>query len=157
MRHRHPVTNLILSVLFMLAAALVAGGIAAAAGGCGPVREQSSAVAGDVVDCTTVTAKKHAAEYGALLEAALRAATSPDGRVDWAAIRAAAASFSAETGGCALAAVIQRLLAPPAPTAPAAFAQLPPPLDAAALRDGFAELERELWGGRKFRTELGML
>lgn len=118
---------------------------------------QRRAVAEDVVDCTIDVARAHSAEYGALVEAALRAAVRSDGTIDWTAIRTAAAGFGLQTGACALAAVVARLLTTPEASAPELLPAAPPGPRGVELRAGWERLRRELWDGRRFRVEHGVL
>ncbi|HWU86215.1 MAG TPA: hypothetical protein VN253_03025 [Kofleriaceae bacterium] len=151
------IRNLIAYAVLMLTVAMIVATIISAAAGCSSVRDASREVASDVVDCTTVHVHEHASQYGALLEAALLAATQLDGSVDWAPIRTVAKSFAAETGGCVLAGVVQRALAPrppPATVLPQVAPLVPNP---ASVRAGFDELRREQFNGRRFRTDLGVL
>jgi hypothetical protein len=137
-------TVLILAHLFVL------GFVLSMAAGCSS--QQRRSVAEDVIDCTIDVARAHSAEYGAIVEAALRAAVRPDGSVDWAAVRAAATGMTAEVGACTLAAVVVRMLEPSANGARAA-----PGPRGDELRAGWEALRRELWGGRRFRVEGGVL
>lgn len=107
---------------------------------------QRRAVIDDVVDCTIGVAAEHAAEYEDILEHVIRAATSPDGHVDWARVRAAAIGFGAGTGACALAAAVGRLLEHQGLSAAPGEAE---------LRAGFERLRGELWGGRRYRIAGG--
>jgi hypothetical protein len=93
-----------------------------------------------------------------LVETVLRAATSPDGTVDWTRIRSAASSLGLETGGCALAETVARLSSTPAPTPGVAMQAVTTGApDPASLRAGLAELEYAIWGGRRFSTSAGVL
>lgn len=139
-----------------LTVALALGGSAligiAVGAGCAALKRESHATASDVVDCTTATARAHAAEYGALLEQVILAATAPSGEVDFAPVRAAAAGFGIETGGCALAATIARLLEARVPESTRAAA---PGRD--ELRASWESLRREQLGGRRFKVAGGVL
>lgn len=109
---------------------------------------QRRAAIESVVDCTIGVGKQHADEYSALIEQVLRAATSPDGSVDWTVVRAAAVGFGLETGGCAIAAAVVRLLAAP----PGYRAGSPAP---STVRAGWELLRAEQLGGRRFRVAGG--
>lgn len=123
---------------------------------CASIRREAKAVAGDVVDCTTAHAHQLTEQFGPLVDDMIRAATQPDGRIDWAPIRAATKSFAVDAGGCVLAAAVLRALTAPAAD-PAAPQLAPHAPDQALLRAGFDDLRRERFGGVRFRTELGEL
>jgi hypothetical protein len=84
------------------------------------VRDTAADIA---VDCTSAVARAHLSEYGATIEAALRAALRSDGTVDSDALKRSAAGYAIETGWCAAAAVFARMLAemPTARVAPGGY------------------------------------
>ncbi len=85
----------------------------------------------------------------------LRYATGGDGKVDWASVKSATKGFGVDVGGCVLASVVARALAPKSadPNAPAASSLEANPDD---LRAGFEELRKSL-GGKSFKTSTGTL
>lgn len=144
-------SRLLLLLWFPLCVALC--GVPALAS-CNTIKDHARDVAGDVVDCTISTVKEHSDQYGPLVEQMIRDAVSPDGTVDWPRVRAASNGLALETGGCVLAQVIARMLAPPAddPNAPqiSALVAAPEP-----LRAGWEELRRERFGGKRFQLAGG--
>lgn len=118
---------------------------------CSSARQHARAVGEAVIDCTTAAAHRNADEYGALLAAAIRAATSPDGHVDTGAIKAALVGLGLETGGCLAALTFERLIAesPAGRTATGAYDPV------GGLKSAWEVLRRELWAGVEFRTAAG--
>lgn len=133
-------------IVILLGALLTAGSFAAWS--CSSARDSARAAGGAVIDCTTATAHKHADEYGALLGAVIKAATSPDGHIDTGAIKAALGDLGLETGGCLVALTFERLIAA-APAARVAPGGYDPATGLKSARDA---LQRELWPGARFQT-----
>lgn len=119
---------------------------------CGAVKQEARAVAGDVVDCTTANARTLTEQFAPLVDSLLRHATGVDGKIDWAPVKDATKQFALDAGGCVVANVVARHLAPRLadPTAPQVAGL---ELDQAALAAGF----RELYPGKKFLTPSGEL
>jgi hypothetical protein len=124
---------------------------AAAAWSCTSARQLARSTASSLVDCTTSTARAHAAEYGSLLEAAIRAATSPEGQVDRAALKGAVQGLALETGWCAAERTVARILSsfPVLRVAPGGYDP------AASLREAWAAVRSERWEGKRFRVGEG--
>lgn len=143
------------ALLAVLASIAIAVGAVTSAG-CAATKREVRDVADDIVDCTAANAQQLTAQFGPLIDSLLRAATQPDGRIDWVPIKAATKGFAWDTGACVLAEIVARALRPPVedPTAPKIS---PLVADPAELRSGFDELRRELWDGRRFRTKHGVL
>jgi hypothetical protein len=123
---------------------------------CSWLQSESKEVAGDVVDCTTAQAKELGTQFGPVVDELLTNATGNDGSVDWTRIRTATKSFALDTGACVLASAVARALAPKTsdPNAPQAAGL---EVDVVALRQGFEQLRNEAYGGKSFKTELGVL
>lgn len=123
---------------------------------CGTIKEGARDTLGDVVDCTIADVKSHTNQYGPLLEATIRAATSDAGAVDWTSVKDATKGLAARTGMCVLATVVARAMTPtPAtPGAPQSSALQPDP---ASLRKGFDAIRAEQAPGVTFKTEAGTL
>jgi hypothetical protein len=133
---------------------LAGGALTVAAMGawsCTPARHVTRATASDLVDCTTSTARAHAAEYGSLLEAAIRAATSPEVQVDKAALKGAVSGLALETGWCAAELTVARTLSsfPALRVAPGGYDP------AAGLREAWEAVRGERWEGKRFRVGEG--
>jgi len=122
---------------------------------CSSMKGEGGAL-GAIVDCTTKSTKALSAQFAPLVDALLvRATDSTTGKVDWSPIKSATKSFAADTGGCVLAAVVQRYLhpAPPDPNAPQTE---PLKVDLDSLRAGFNETRSDL-GGKTYLTSEGSL
>lgn len=118
----------------------------------GAVRE-GKAIAGDVVDCTTASARTLTDQFAPLVDQLLRNATGGDGKIDWAPVKDATKQFALEAGGCVLANVIARHQAAPVKADPDAPQVANLEADPKALLAGF----RELYPGKRFVTPLGEL
>jgi hypothetical protein len=113
--------------------------------------QRAARATSSLVDCTTSTAQAHAAEYGSLLEAAIRAATSPEGQVDREALRSAVGGLALETGWCAAERTVARILAsfPVLRVAPGGYDP------AAGLREAWEAVRSERWQGKRFQLQDG--
>lgn len=116
--------------------------------GCGATTKR---LGGVVIDCTTENSTTLTREFGPTVDALLRAATQPDGRMDWSQIRSAAKSFGLDTGACVLANAIAGITSQQTSGA-AAMATSPQ-----RTRAEFRALSLELFGGHTFRTTNGDL
>ena len=82
---------------FMLGCVLVGltvGVLLGSLGGCTKTKGVAGRIAGDVVDCMTPAAQSAIGELGPAFGNVVRNATSDDGTVDWAQVRAAAAPLN---------------------------------------------------------------
>lgn len=116
--------------------------------GCGATTKRLKGV---VIDCTTENSTTLTREFGPTVDALLRAATQPDGRMDWSIIRAAAKSFGLDTGACVLANAIAGITSQ---QTSGASAMSTSPL---RTREEFRALSVELFDGHTFRTANGDL
>jgi hypothetical protein len=118
---------------------------------CVGVQRAARSTASSLVDCTTSSARAHAAEYGSLLEAAIRAATSPEGQVDRVALKGAVQGLALETGWCAAELTVARILSsfPVLRVAPGGYDP------AAGLREAWEAVRSERWEGKRFRVGEG--
>ena len=115
-------------------------------------RPTGQAVTAAVVDCTIASVHAQVGELGDTLEQAIRAATSPEGRVDLAAIKSTLLKLGLADAKCLAAEVFARLLRAPA--------LLPGPRTGEAapgLREAWEQLRREDFAGARFKTSLGEL
>lgn len=120
--------------------------------GCGATAKRLAKQAGKlVIDCTAENSTTLSREFGPTVDALLRVATLPDGRMDWSIIKEAAKSFGLDTGGCVLANAIARITSQPTSGA-SAMATSPQ-----RTRAEFHALSVELFGGHMFRTTNGDL
>lgn len=124
---------------------------------CNSFKEHARDIAETIIDCTVENSTEITAEFGPLVDAALRAATRPDGSIDWAPLEAASKRFTAKAGGCVLAAAVAKALAPAAPVDPAAPQSSPLEVDRVALRAGFDRIRAAQFGGARFKTAEGLL
>lgn len=108
----------------------------------GPIVKSSAT---SVVDCSLVAIGEHASE----LEAAIRDATNMDGSIDWTKARDAVKRLGWDVGGCAMAAVIAKLLAP------STGARLAPSPDPDEVRSEWNLIRHEVLGGRSYRLASG--
>lgn len=116
--------------------------------GCGATTKR---LGGVVIDCTTENSTTLTREFGPTVDALLRVATQPDGRMDWSIIKAAAKSFGLDTGACVLANAIAGITSQQTPGA-SAMATSPQ-----RTRAEFRALSLELFEGHTFRTMKGDL
>lgn len=132
---------------------IAAGASAPLLSGCGAAKESLGRVAGGVIDCMAPAAKDAIGAFAPAFRDVVRNATSDDGRVDWAPVKAAASSLRSPAQRCVLAAVIAEVLRPRAKTDVQASAL---EADPASVSAGFEEL-RASWGGPSFALEGGTL
>jgi hypothetical protein len=123
---------------------------------CSWLKSEAKATAGNVVDCTTASAKDAVTQYGPLMADVLVQATSDTGAVDWSRIKSTAKSLALETGACVLASTVARYLAPHTGSADAPQSE-GLVVDATSLKLGWEQARNELYGGRQFKTEAGLL
>lgn len=116
--------------------------------GCGATAKR---LGGVVIDCTTENSTTLTREFGPTVDALLRAATQPDGRMDWSIIKSAAKSFGLDTGACVLANAIAGITSQQT-SGSAAMATSPQ-----RTRAEFRALSLELFDGHTFRTTKGDL
>lgn len=130
--------------------------------GCGPVKEVSRDVAGNVVDCGATQLGELVAHVLPFVQSAIKAATQPDGRIEWSHVRALVDQSTDGTPyapgkplpvgvqiiGCAVAATVGE--APAAPTA-----SLIPAITAEAVRSDWEGLRAYAFGGYRFKTAAG--
>lgn len=122
----------------------------------GGLREGSGRVAGDVVDCMTPAAQSAIGELGPAFGNVIRNATSDDGKVDWAPVKAAAAPLKSQALQCALAATMAELMRPRErdPNAPQSS---PLEVDVEDLRAGWESIRIRHYGGATFKLPSGEL
>jgi hypothetical protein len=113
---------------------------------CGWLKSETKAVASDVVDCTKANAVSAAMEFAPLVDSMLASALSDTGKMDWASVKAATKSFALDTGGCVLAAAIERLKQPRGQDSQAS----PLAVDLADLEAGWSLLRRTQFEGKMF-------
>lgn len=113
---------------------------------CGWMKRETKAVASDIVDCTKANAVAAALEYGPLVDSVLASALSDTGKVDWKSVKAATKNFALDTGGCVLAAAIERLKQPRGQDSQAS----PLAVDVADLEAGWTLLRRTQFDGKTF-------
>lgn len=123
---------------------------------CSGAKGTAGRVAGDVVDCLTPTAKDAIGTFGPAIADVLRNATSNDGKVDWAPVKAVGKSFKTPAAQCVLAAVVAEALRPK-PVDPEAPMSAPLQVDPAELLSGFDALRTELYGGTRYQFGGGVL
>lgn len=116
--------------------------------GCGATAKR---LGGVVIDCTTSNSTTLTREFGPTVDALLRAATQPDGRMDWSIIKEAAKSFGLDTGACVLANAIAGITSQRT-TGASAMSTSP-----AQTRAEFRALSIELFNGNIFHTGNGNL
>jgi hypothetical protein len=118
--------------------------LVAALAACGPTKDAVRQVGEDVVDCTTVTASAHTAEYGARIEKAIKEHTA-NGETDWSKVGAVVGEIMREAGvdvaGCVARATFERLLGARTLTGP-------------DLREGWERVRADALGGRRFLPEV---
>lgn len=153
-----PAPVVILLVLIALMGAAVMVGYAS---GCGPVREKGRDVVSGLVDCTVGNAAELAPYVIPFVESVLKAATQPDGKVDWSQLRALLTRSTdghayepgrrlpagLEVVSCALATVVLKSRAPAGLVARTVPAGDP----------GFEDLRATMLGGMVFKTTAGAL
>lgn len=102
------------------------------------------------ISCTTDKAKAALAEFGPTVETVVRNAIDSAGKVDRASVKASAAGFAADVGGCVLRDVFARLgsMRSPLPGAPQSEPQAVDLDDAAAA---WEELRREQFAGASYQ------
>jgi hypothetical protein len=123
---------------------------------CGWLSKETKAVAADIVDCTTASAKKTVTELGPMADAMLLSAVDAQSKIDWNPITDLAKKFSADVGGCVLADAVARALKP-TPADPNAPKSSPLEVDRVSLRSGFVDLKAKLFPGKTFKTAAGDL
>lgn len=123
---------------------------------CSWLKSETKETASNVVDCTTANVKALNRQFGPVVEEVLIQATSDDGKVDWDRVKHASRGFAVSTGLCVLANVVSRALLPIQKALDAPQSS-PLELDQGALRTGWDAMAAELYGGRKFKTEAGLL
>jgi len=122
---------------------------------CSWFKREASSVGHAVIDCTAENATKLTSQFGPTVDMLLlNVADSNTGQLDWAPLKAAGRAFATDAAKCVLANVIASHLKAPVEGGPQSS---PVQLDAAALRTGFADLSRELYGGQSFKTKDGVL
>lgn len=128
------------------------------AAACGEAaKEAAKTGAGIVVDCTKGAAPQAVKELTPMVEKVVLDAIDTTGKVDWVPIKELGKSFSLEVGGCVLAEAIGRVLSPK-PADPSAPKSADLVVDAPAVREGFEQTKRELFGqGVTFQTSAGDL
>lgn len=109
--------------------------------GCNTIKDEASATARTVVDCTKATAIDAIITYGPTVEQVLVDSINGQGKLDKDRAKAAVKSYASDTARCVLAATLARLMKPPSsdPNAPQAE---PITIDLAALQ----ELRKEQLG-----------
>lgn len=112
---------------------------------CSGLKGAGKTTATSVVDCSLVAIGEHAKE----IEAAIRDATNMDGSIDWTKARDAVKRLGWDVGGCAMAAVIAKLLAP------STGARLAPSPDPDEVRSEWNLIRHEVLGGRSYRLASG--
>lgn len=141
----------------VLTVGIAAGlGVVALALACGSLRSGARGLAAGLVDCTKTETAKVVGELGPVVDAAMINAVGSDSKLDWTPIRDLTKGFSADVGGCVLADAVTRALKPRAED-PQAPRSSPLEVDRDSLRDGFAALSAERFGGQKFHTAGGDL
>lgn len=123
---------------------------------CGTARRVAGDVAGDVVDCTSASARGLIDQFGPVVDAVLVAATGGDGKVDGAQLKTAVKNFGVDLGGCVLASSVRRALTP-APDDPAAPRLSPVQADPAALQALFEAIRKETLSGKRYKLAEGDL
>jgi hypothetical protein len=113
---------------------------------CAWLKSESKAVADNVVDCTTAAAKDALTQYGPLMA----------DEVDWSRIKSTTKGLALSTGACVLASTVARYLAPHTGSADAPQSE-GLVVDATSLKLGWEQARNELYGGRQFKTEAGLL
>lgn len=148
-----------LAALLLTAAIFIGTAAVIGAAGCGPVREAAREAVSSTIDCTVGNAAELAPYVIPFAESVLRAATQPDGRVDWSQLRALLTRSTdghayepgrplpagIEVVSCAIAAAVMRSRAPASIVA------------RTAVDPGFEGLRAEVLGGRSFKTAQGTL
>jgi len=138
----------------MLAVFLLGAAVIPSASGC--TKGAAIAAGKSVVDCTKGAAPELVTEFSPVLEQLISRATGGDGHVDKASVLAGVKNFGVDVGGCVLATVVARALAP-APADPNAPKSSPLIADAADLRSIFDSIRTTRLGGATFRTDAGPL
>lgn len=123
--------------------------------GCAWFKSEGKALAKEMVDCTTATAKNAVVQFAPVLEGYLVRAIDGNGHVDTDAVKSVAKSFAPEIGGCVIADVFARALKP-APVQAGAPAASPLTADPASLHETFEAVRVQL-GGKTFHTAHGDL
>lgn len=118
--------------------------------GCSAIKDEASATARTVVDCTKATALEAIHEYGPTVEQVLVDAVNGDGKLDKDRAKAAVKTYASDTARCVLAATIARLMTPPS-SDPAAPQAEPLQVDLAALQ----ELRKEQLGDVRYKLPGG--
>lgn len=106
-----------------------------------------------LVDCTAKQIAPTLTEFGPVMERVVLDAVDPSGKVNWSPVKDVAKGFTKDIGGCLLADVVARLLAPKAD----ATQNAPLMVDRDSLLSGFAELRTSQFGGATYKTASGEL
>jgi hypothetical protein len=144
--------NVALGLLIMFGLALMTMAWA----GCDTLKSAGNAGKQILVDCTKKEVATVVDELGPVVEHLIVDTIDGEGSIDWDPIKESATKWTAEIGGCIVADVVSRALAPP-PTDPKAPQISPLQVDHTKLRQGFEAFRAERFGGIHFKTRSGTL
>lgn len=122
----------------------------AAVCGCGQLKEEGRAIAGDVVDCTKAEAVKAIEQYAPAVEQVIVDSIGGDGKLDKDRVLAATKTFGTNSAKCVLASTIHRLMSPPA-SSPDAPQSSPLAVDLAGLHS----IRTEQLGAQRYKLPGG--
>jgi hypothetical protein len=124
--------------------------------GCDQAKTTGIRAATSFVDCMQPQAVRLATELKPTFRDLLENATQPDGKIDWAPVRAAASSLKTPATRCAFSTVVSEAMRLVARAADA-VQSAPLDIDQTDLRQGWEAIRADFWQGERYKLESGTL